>query len=274
MTIEADPTLVAIVVDGRALQLEFTWIEPDGADPSRAPLVFLHEGLGSVSMWKDFPTRLCTAIARRGLVYSRPGYGRSTAKRPGEHWGLDFMHLQARRVLPALLEALEVAGPVVLFGHSDGGSIALIHAASFPGTVEAAIVMAPHILVEEFGLVGIREARAAYEQGVLRARLARHHADVDSAFRGWNDIWLDPEFPTWTIEDLLPRIACPVLAIQGLDDVYGTMAQIDGIASRVDRTQLVKLADCGHSPHRDRADAVIAATTEFLRCFETEAGPR
>lgn len=260
----ADPSLVTIDLDGRALEIEAAWIEPAGADAGRAPLVFLHEGLGSLSMWKDFPALLCAAAGRRGLVYSRPGYGRSTQKRPDEHWGLDFMHVQAQRVLPALLDALRVEGPVALFGHSDGGSIALIHAATFPAKVEAAIVLAPHILVEAFGLESIREARAAYDHGDLRRRLARYHADVDSAFRGWNDIWLHPDFPAWNIEALLPRIACPVLAIQGHDDVYGTMAQIDGIAARVGRTRLLKLDACGHSPHRDRPADVVAASAGFL----------
>jgi pimeloyl-ACP methyl ester carboxylesterase len=264
MKMAGDPMQVPVEVDGRTLEIEAAWIEPAEASAPGAPLVFLHEGLGSLSMWKDFPAQLCRAARRRGLVYSRPGYGRSTAKRPDEHWGLDFMHVQARRVLPALLEALAVDGRIVLFGHSDGGSIALIHAASFPDRVEAAIVIAPHIVVEEGGLASIRATRAAYEQGELRRRLARYHADVDSAFRGWNDIWLHPDFPAWTIEALLPGIACPVLAIQGRDDAYGTLAQIDGIAARVASTRLVKLDGCGHSPQRDRPDAVVAATVGFL----------
>ena len=159
----------------------------------------------------------------------------------------------------------------MLFGHSDGGSITLIHAASFPGQVEAAIVLAPHILVEAFGLASIREAKLAYEQGDLRPRLARYHDDVDSAFRGWNDIWLHPDFPAWSIENMLPSIACPVLAIQGHDDVYGTMAQIDGIARRVAGTRLVKLGGCGHSPHRDQPAAVIEAVRAFL---DGARGPR
>lgn len=261
---ENDRMIVPVNVDGRTLQLEAAWVEPIGCDLRSAPLVFLHEGLGSLAMWKDFPARLCTAVGRRGLVYSRPGYGRSTPRAPDEHWGLDFMHAQALQVLPRLLEAVGVRGPAVLFGHSDGGSIALIHAAAFPGTVEAAIVLAPHILVEEFGLESIREARVAYEQGDLRERLARYHADVDSAFRGWNDIWLHPDFPTWTIEALLPDIRCPVLAIQGLDDQYGTMEQIDGIQRRVSRTTLLKIPDCGHSPHRDAPEAVIDSVRQFL----------
>ncbi len=257
-------SLVPLDVEGRRLEVEVAWVGPPQIDPALPVVVFLHEGLGSVAMWKDFPSRLCAAIGLRGLVYSRPGYGASTPKSPDEHWGLDFMHLQATRVLPALLEALGVQQPIVLFGHSDGGSIALIYAAMFPDRVTAAIVMAPHILVEEFGLRSIREARTAYVTTDLRDKLARYHQDVDSAFRGWNDIWLAPEFVQWTIRDLLPAIRCRVLAIQGVDDQYGTMAQIDGIADRVPGTQLVKLPACGHSPHRDQPQAVIDSVEALL----------
>jgi pimeloyl-ACP methyl ester carboxylesterase len=261
--------LVRLAAGGRPYDIEVSWVGID--DPSgttnKPLLVFLHEGLGSLSMWKDFPHRLCLAAGVRGLVYSRPGYGRSTPRPHDERWGLDFMHVQAREVLPALLAELGVdtlANPPWLFGHSDGGSIALIHAASFPERVAGAIVMAPHILVEEFGLVSIREAREAYRTTDLRDKLARYHDDVDSAFWGWNDIWLDPSFPTWTIESLLPTIHCPLLAIQGHDDQYGTMAQIEGIARRAPQTELLKLDNCGHSPHRDQPDAVIAAAKRFL----------
>ena len=173
--------LVDIQAGGREFRIEFDWV--GDADPDAPVIVFLHEGLGSRSMWKDFPQRLCEAAGIRGLVYSRPGYGQSTPRAPDEHWGPDFMHIQARQVLPALLNALGVTRPAHLFGHSDGGSIALIHAASFPGRVASATVMAPHLMVEEFGLVSIREARVAYETTDLRSKLGRHHADVDSASR-------------------------------------------------------------------------------------------
>jgi pimeloyl-ACP methyl ester carboxylesterase len=254
---------VGVDFDGRHVEIEHAWVGP--ADAAGPVLVFLHEGLGSLSMWKDFPARLCEAARCRGLVYSRPGYGRSTPRPHGERWRLDFMHRQAERLLPALLDALGVRPPYALFGHSDGGSIALIHAALFPGRVSAAVVLAPHILVEAFGLASIRQAREAYLHGDLRPRLARYHDDVDSAFWGWNDIWLDPAFEAWSIEALLPRVRCPVLAIQGVDDPYGTMAQIDGIAARVPGTRLLKLERCGHSPHRDQAEAVIAAAADFLQ---------
>jgi pimeloyl-ACP methyl ester carboxylesterase len=256
-------SFVSLDFDGRRVEIEHAWVGP--ADAAGPVLVFLHEGLGSLSMWKDFPSQLCQAVGCRGLVYSRPGYGRSTPRPHDEHWGVDFMHRQAEQLLPALLDALGVQRPYALFGHSDGGSIALIHAARFPGRVAAAIVLAPHILVEEFGLASIRQAREAYLHGDLKPRLARYHADVDSAFWGWNDIWLAPAFKAWSIEALLPQIRCPVLAVQGVDDPYGTMAQIEGIADRLPGTSLLKLERCGHSPHRDQAQAVIAAAADFLQ---------
>lgn len=250
---------------GRPLRIEHAWVGV--SDPAAPLLVFLHEGLGSLALWRDFPERLCQAAGVLGLVYSRPGYGRSTPRPPDEQWGLDFMHVQAEQLLPALLAALGVAGQpggYHLLGHSDGGSIALIHAARFAGQVASCTVLAPHIVVEEFGLVSIRDTRRAYLETDLRAKLARYHDDVDSAFWGWNNIWLAPEFPQWQITDLLGELRCPVLAIQGLDDPYGTMAQIDGIAATHADTRLLKLPACGHSPHKDLPDAVIDAVATFV----------
>jgi pimeloyl-ACP methyl ester carboxylesterase len=255
---------IAVRVDADRLEIEVAWA--GAANPAAPLMIFLHEGLGSVAMWKDFPGRLCDACGVRGLVYSRPGYGRSTPRPASQRWHPDFMHRQAGQVLPALLDTLGIDGRYLLFGHSDGGSIALIHAAHSPARVAGAIVLAPHILVEEFGLASIRQARDTYRTGDLRARLARFHDDVDSAFWGWNDVWLAPEFRGWQLDQELGRIRCPVLAIQGFDDPYGTMVQIDGIAARAARpegTTLLKLAQCGHSPHRDQPDAVIAASKAF-----------
>ncbi len=247
---------------GRSVRIEHAWIAPHRREQSL--MIFLHEGLGSLAMWKGFPQTLCDAAGLRGLVYSRPGYGRSTPRAADEHWGADFMHRQAREVLPALRDALHIDEPAWLFGHSDGGSIALLHAAALPDAVHGAIVVAPHILVEAFGLRSIRAAREAYDTGDLRSRLAPYHDDVDSAFGGWNGIWLAPEFESWTIEDELSSIRCPLLAVQGLDDPYGTMAQIRGIAQRVPHTRLLELPGCGHSPHRDQPDALIEAVLRFI----------
>jgi len=176
---------------------------------------------------------------------------------------VDFMHIEALETLPQLLDALGARNPV-LFGHSDGASIALIHAARAGRPVAAVVALAPHVFVERYGLDSIAGARRAYLEGDLRLRLARYHDDVDSAFWGWNDIWLHPDFPAWNIEALLPEVACPVLAIQGLDDEYGTIEQIERIERSVADLRRVELAQCGHSPHRDQAEAVLAATARFL----------
>ncbi|MBI5256449.1 MAG: alpha/beta hydrolase [Burkholderiales bacterium] len=261
---------------GRAVRIEHRWLAPqrglaaqgEGGRAAAPLMVFLHEGLGSLAMWRDFPQRLCNALACRGLVYSRPGYGRSTPRAAEEAWGLDFLHRQAEEVLPALFKALGVdsmATPPWLFGHSDGGSIALLHAARYPRQVAGAIVLAPHIRVEDLSVASIAQAREAYLHTDLRQRLARYHDDPDSAFWGWNDIWLHPPFRHWSIEHELGTIACPLLAAQGLEDEYGTLEQIRGIARRVPQAELLELPDCGHSPHRDQPERLIAAVTPFFQ---------
>ena len=260
----ADVHFAAVTQRGRAVRLEYHWTGV--ADPSAPLLVFLHEGLGSASMWRDFPARLCAAGGWRGLVYSRPGYGRSTPRPQGERWTPDYMHDQAREVLPQFLAAAGVdatADPPWLFGHSDGASIALIHAATFASAVAGLVVLAPHIFVEDLSVRSIEQAKYAYATD-LRHRLARHHEDVDSAFWGWNDAWLDPAFRRWSIEDLLPAIRVPVLAIQGHNDEYGTMAQVDRLAAAVAGAEALRLDECAHSPHRDRPQAVQAATIDFI----------
>lgn len=251
---------------GRRVRVEHAWLNRERTE---APLMlFLHEGLGSLAMWKDFPARLCAALGWRGLVYSRPGYGRSTPRDAGETWGVDFMHRQAHEVLPALLDALGIDPArerLWLFGHSDGASIALLYAARFPQAPAGAIVLAPHILVEPVTVASIAQAAQAYREAGLKARLARYHADPDSAFWGWNRIWLHPPFRQWSIEDEIATIRCPLLAVQGLDDEYGSLEQVRGIARRLPQTQLLELPDCGHSPHRDQGEALIAAVVPFVR---------
>jgi pimeloyl-ACP methyl ester carboxylesterase len=217
--------------------------------------------LGSLTLWRDFPQRLSEATRRRTLAYSRLGYGASDPLDAPR--SVDFMHVEALDRLPQFLDALRVERPV-LFGHSDGGSIALIHAARAGRLVSAVIALAPHVFVEPYGLSSIAEAKRAYLDGDRRAKLARHHADVESAFWGWNDIWLNPDFVSWNIEALLPDIACPVLAIQGVDDEYGTMEQIDRIGRGVRDFYRLELQHCGHSPHRDQPEAVLAAVAAFL----------
>lgn len=262
------------------LAIEYDWIDADAGTPDGAPLmVFLHEGLGSTAMWKDFPARLCQALGFRGLVYSRPGYGRSTPRAANERWSTDFMHRQAIEVLPALLAALGIEqSPATrqrlwLFGHSDGASIALIYAAYFPDRLAGAVVVAPHIFVEDIAIASIERACDAYANQGLRAKLARWHDDVDSAFYGWSQAWLDPAFRDWTLMPELESIGCPLLAIQGVDDEYGTMGQIAIIEHAVPGTTVVALEACGHSPHRDQTDAVIGAVSRWITTLLNTPAP-
>ena len=224
-------------------------------------IVFLHEGLGSVAMWRDFPQKVADATGCEAVVYSRAGYGRSDpARLPRD---TRYMHDEGLHVLPALLAALGLERPI-LFGHSDGASIALICAGGTATPLTAVIVMAPHVIVEDISVSSIAQAKVAWHTTDLRTRLGKHHADVEAAFWGWNDIWLHPDFRAWNIEEYIPRILCPVLAIQGEDDEYGTMAQIERIAAQAPDVELVKLADCRHSPHKDQPAAVIDAVGEFV----------
>jgi pimeloyl-ACP methyl ester carboxylesterase len=259
MTQGAGPQFAVVSWGQRPVRIEYEWI---GA--GERVMVFLHEGLGSRAMWRDFPARLCAAVGMRGLVYSRPGYGKSTPRAPEERWDPDFMHRQAHEVLPSLLDALQVRDPAWLYGHSDGGSIALLFAARYPGRTAGVVVAAPHIFVEDLSVASIEKTRLAYLETDLRDKLARYHDDVDSAFWGWNDIWLHPPFRDWSIEREIEAIRAPLLAIQGVDDEYGTLEQIRGIRRRVPHAKLVELAACGHSPHRDQPAAVIEAARNFI----------
>lgn len=248
----------------RAVSLEYAWLQPARRE---APLlVFLHEGLGSIALWKDWPARLCAATGCRGLVFSRYGYGGSSARPAQENWPPDFLQEQAA-ALPALFDALGVdvvRAPPLLFGHSDGATIALLYAALFPHASAAIMVEAPHVFLEEISVAQIRRACEAYAAGPLRDNLQRYHECPDSAFWGWAKAWLNPAMSTWNIEALLARITCPVLAIQGDGDEYGTLAQLDRIKRQVPQTKLAILDNCGHSPHVARADAVLQTVQEFL----------
>jgi pimeloyl-ACP methyl ester carboxylesterase len=232
-----------------------------GSDQAAPTIVFLHEGLGSVVMWKDFPARIASATGCNALLYSRFGHGNSDRLRSPHR--VDFMHEEALTVLPELLDRTGVERPILL-GHSTGASIALIHAGGAKREVAGVIAMAPHVMVEDQTLSSIAEAKGAYRTTKLRGRLAKHHPDPDPVFESWTSIWLDPEFRSWNIEAFVARISCPVLAIQGVDDEYGTMAQIDRIAAIARDTELLKLAECGHSPHRDQPEAVQAAIVRFV----------
>lgn len=230
---------------------------------AKAPIVFLHEGLGAVAMWRDWPRLVCEATGRAGYVYSRRGYGKSPGVpdvRGAGRLEPDYMHREALDVLPSLLADIGVDRPVLL-GHSDGGTIALIHAAHFP--VRACIVMAPHVIVEDISVKSIEEAKVAYETTDLRARLARYHDDVDTAFWQWNDIWLSPAFREFDIRAECHRIHAPVLAIQGEDDAYGTLRQIEEIVPGGPLRREV-VARCGHSPHKDQPQVTLELVSRFL----------
>ena len=234
-----------------------------GSGQHRAPIIVLHEGLGSVTMWREWPAQLAAQAGRDAIVYSRRGYGGSDPVpdvRGAGRLQPDYMHREAFDVLPQLLAALRVETPVLL-GHSDGGTIALLYASRFP--VSACIVMAPHVIVEDCSVRAIAAARTAYESGALRERLARYHDDVDGAFWQWNDIWLAPAFRDFDIRRDCRRITAPVLAIQGEDDPYGTLRQIEEIEPAGSITREV-LPQCGHSPHRDQPDRTRRSIVQFL----------
>ena len=273
-----------ITVNGIRLEVRHIAAPPGTVSTEAlAPLIFLHEGLGSVAMWRDWPAQLCQATGRAGWVYSRRGYGQSDAvpdvRGPscflnGQRTGRlspDYLHEEAWTVLPALLKALNVKNPV-LVGHSDGGSIALLHASRFP--LSACVVMAPHVILEDISIQSIEQARTAFETGDLRQRLARFHADVDGAFWQWNDVWLSDAFRSFDIRETCRTITAPLLAIQGLDDAYGTLRQIEEIPVFRDKIRLLptscidnmlyKLEQCGHSPHRDQPALTTRLMAEFL----------
>ena len=249
-------------LQARQHRLEYEWIGPW---PEESPtIIFLHEGLGCVESWKDFPARVVEATGYGALVYSRAGYGKSdpiTLPRP-----VTFMHDEALTVLPEVIDLLNIR-EALLFGHSDGGSIALIHAGANPGRyIRALILEAPHVFVEDLSVESIELAKVNYETGNLRAGLERYHGEnVECAFHGWNEVWLKPEFRSWNIESYLPSITCPVLVIQGEDDQYGTLKQVEAIERGCSgRVETRILSNCGHSPHRGQPDQVIAAVTGFL----------
>jgi pimeloyl-ACP methyl ester carboxylesterase len=257
------------------LKIEAAWYGPQ---PDAAPtLVLLHEGLGCVAMWRDFPRRLAEESGYGVLVYSRPGYGRSDAVPLPR--SLDYMYREALDVLPAILDQAEIR-KAILIGHSDGASIATIYAGSRQDfRIRGLILIAPHFFAEEEGLREVEAARAAYESGDLRQRLGRYHgSNVDIAFWGWNRAWLDPAFRDWRIDDTLAYIRVPILIIQYLEDPYGTVAQIQAAEREATcPVEVVMLAGAGHSPQLDDADATlqaIAAFVDHVLLTQKERGPQ
>jgi len=230
-------------------------------DADAPELVFLHEGLGSVSHWKDFPARVAKATGCPVTVYSRYGSGKSdllTEARP-----VHFMHDEALHALPDLLAQLSIEDPI-LVGHSDGASIALIYAGAHD-RVRGLVMLAPHVFVEDLSVASIAAAKVTFETTNLQEKLGRHHRDAARTFWGWNNIWLHPQFRSWNIDEYLPRIRCPILAIQGVDDEYGTMAQVEAIRRQAKGpVQVLALENCKHSPQRDQPEATLGASVKFV----------
>jgi pimeloyl-ACP methyl ester carboxylesterase len=244
-------------------QIEYSWYGPDSSD--LPTLVFLHDGLGCLSLWRDFPARVAWSTGCRTFVYSRFGYGNSDPvdlPRP-----VQFMHDEALNVLPAILEAVNIERPI-LIGHSDGGSIALIYSGSELGkNVHSIILEAPHVFVEDITVKSIYEAGQEFLHGNLKQRLERYHGkNVDNAFWGWNQVWLNPEFRSWNIEEYLPHIHRPVLAIQGADDNFGTSLQIESISKQCPgNVQTAFLLKCAHTPHREQPELTFELMVNFVR---------
>jgi pimeloyl-ACP methyl ester carboxylesterase len=248
-----------LTLDVRGHRLEVVRIR--GGREDAPELVFLHEGLGSVSLWKDFPARVAEVTGCPVTVYSRYGSGNSDLLK--EPRAVRYMHDEALQSLPDLLSQLKIENPI-LVGHSDGGSIAIIYA-GVHNQVRGLVLLAPHVFVEGLSVASIAEAKVKFETTNLPEKLARHHRDASRTFWGWNDIWLHPEFRNWNIEEYLPRITCPALVIQGLEDQYGTMAQVEAIRKQsAGPVQVLALEDCRHSPQRDQPEKVLEAVGKFV----------
>lgn len=262
------PSTEFLIVDG--VRLECRWVRAGGG--GRPVLVFLHEGLGCVSLWRDVPDRIAEASGCDAFVWSRAGYGRSdpcALPRP-----VRFMHDEGLHTLPRVLESAGI-DRAILIGHSDGGSIALIHCGGTPAErIVGLVTLAAHVFNEDLCVRSIEDAREAYATTDLRDRLARHHGDnVDCAFRGWNDVWLHPDFRHWNLEEFLPGITVPALIIQGADDQYGTPSQVAAIARQIGGPAATWMVPgCGHSPHLDAREAVRDRIAGFVRELAGAAG--
>jgi pimeloyl-ACP methyl ester carboxylesterase len=250
-------------------RLTAEFISPRNKTSNRPTLVFLHEGLGSIGQWRDFPERICVATGCPALVYDRWGYGRSDplteSRRP------DYLHDEALLSLPEVLKECAIDKPI-LIGHSDGGSIAIIYAGTYTQKVAGIITEAAHVFVEDVTVEGIKRAVEIYESTDLKMRLARFHgSNTGLMFRGWADIWLSPEFRDWNIEHYLPNISCPVLAIQGKEDEYGTAAQVEAIVSKVaEPVRRLMIDNCGHIPHVQAVEEVFAEMVNFISALNKE----
>ena len=245
------------IADGR---IEYSFYEVKR--PAAPTIVMLHEGLGALSLWRDLPRKLSNLINCSVFVYSRHGYGQSDFI--NSKFNAKYMHKEALYILPKILNHFDISNPI-LYGHSDGASIALIHASSADTGIMGLILEAPHVFVEEISLNGLKDAKKAFEQGGLKAGLAKHHREPEMIFRCWNNIWLSPEFLTWNIVSCLSNIQCPALLIQGETDAYGTLSQLDTIEKNVSGICEKKiLPNIGHSPHRENPKLVLRSIQQFI----------
>ena len=245
------------IADGR---IEYSFYEVKR--PTAPTIVMLHEGLGALSLWRDLPRKLSNLINCSVFVYSRHGYGQSDFI--NSKFNVEYMHKEALNILPKILSHFDISNPI-LYGHSDGASIALIHASSADTGIMGLILEAPHVFVEEISLNGLKDAKKAFEQGGLKAGLAKHHREPEMIFRCWNNIWLSPEFLTWNIVSFLSNIQCPALLIQGETDAYGTLSQLDTIEKNVSGICEKKiLPNIGHSPHRENPKLVLRSIQQFI----------
>ncbi|WP_245626922.1 alpha/beta fold hydrolase [Aestuariivita boseongensis] len=255
----------AAPLDVNGLAIEYACYGP--STDKAATIVMLHEGLGCLALWRDFPQKVAEATGLGVFVFSRPGYGASspvTLPRP-----LDFMTREAKEFLPGLLDAIGFQRGI-LFGHSDGATVSAIYAGSVEDLrVRGLILMAPHFFNEDVCVAEIAKARDAYDSGDLKPRLAKYHKDVDGAFLGWADTWLDPGFRNWNVAEVIDYFRIPALAIQGRDDQYGTLAQVQEVETRAySPVDLVILDDCKHAPHLEQPDATLAAVADFVARLE------
>jgi pimeloyl-ACP methyl ester carboxylesterase len=249
------------IADGKRLES----LRLAGLYPNRPTIVLLHEGLGSVSQWRDFPERIARETGCEVFVYSRYGHGQSDLLE--ESRDVSYMHHEAQVVLPELLRQASISRPILL-GQSDGASIALLYAAKFGEDVAGLILEAPHVFVEDLTIDSIARAKVEYETTDLPRKLARHHKDADRTFWGWNNIWLDPRFRSWNIESYLDSIRCPVLVIQGQDDEYGTVQQLEAIQTRIPSARIALLPQCKHAPHRDQPEATLQSIFTFVNALK------
>lgn len=248
-----------VVANGASLE----WAVFGPRDPAVPVIVLLHEGLGCLALWRSFPEQLARHTGYRVFAFSRAGYGRSdAAKLP---WPLDYMTREALDCLPEVLAAIDAPG-YVLLGHSDGASIAAIYAGSVADDrLRGVVLMAPHFFTEPMGLAEIAAARDVFATTAMKARMAKYHADPAATFRGWNDAWLDPAFKAWNVEAVIESFRVPVLALQGREDQYGTLAQIEVVRRKSPAdVDLAVIEKCRHSPHFDQPEATLEAIGAFL----------